>query len=72
MSRAAESVPDYQGRPLAEGARVIGWLDGIRYTGTLRQIDPPHAGCGGHRHVTVIRDDDLTAHRTFSDALTQP
>lgn len=63
------TVRDYNRRPLVVGAPVTGWYDGVQYTGTLSQIDPPDPRCGNHRHVTVIRDDTRAAHRTTSDAL---
>jgi len=72
VSAAASPVLDYDRRPLTEGAPVIGYRGGVQYTGTLSSIDPPDPGCEGHRHVTVIRDDNHRAQRTTSDALTQP
>jgi hypothetical protein len=65
-------ITDSNRRPLAVGARVAGWWDGVQYTRTLQHIDPPDPGCEGHRHVIVLRDDTREAHRTTSDALTQP
>jgi hypothetical protein len=64
------TITDFNGRELAVGAHVTGWYDDIRYTGILQRIDAPYPGCS-YRHVTVIRDDNHAAHRTFSDALTQ-
>lgn len=60
---------DYHGNSLAAGDRVEGWLERVRYTATVKEVKPHHPGCGDHRHVVVIRDDDHTEVRTFSDAV---
>ena len=63
------TITDYHGAPLREGDHVEAYLDGTRYTATVKMIMPHHPGCGGHRHVVLIRDDDGTAAYSTSDAV---
>ena len=67
---STETVRDYTGKPLAKGARVTAWLDGVRYDAKVKEIKPHHPGCGDHRHIILIRDDDHTEVASTSDAVT--
>jgi hypothetical protein len=64
---ATATVSDYHGNPLSEGARVEAWLDGARYTATVKEIKYP-AG-SGYRDIILIREDDHTEVQSFSDAV---
>lgn len=63
------SITDCDGAPLAEGAHVRAWWDGVEYTATVVTIRSHIPGCGGHRHVVLIRDDDGTVAYSTSDAV---
>jgi hypothetical protein len=65
-------ITDFEGRPLAVGARVIAWWDGVRYSGTLQQIDPPDPGCVNHRHATVLSDDGTVRTTTTAQRAREP
>ena len=58
---------DYTGAPLAVGDRVEGWLDLIRYEGTVTEINPPDPG-SGYRWI-IVHADDGDLHETFTDAV---
>jgi hypothetical protein len=61
------TVTDYHGKPLNEGARVEAWLHGVRYTATVKEIRPQAPA--GYREIVLIRDDNGTEARSFSDAV---
>lgn len=63
------AVRDYNGNPLSEGARVKAWHDGQRYTAEVTEIKPHHPGCGNHRHIVLVRDDDHAEVQSYSDAV---
>jgi hypothetical protein len=62
-------VRDYNGKPLAEGDLVTAWLDGARYTARVEEIGPHHPGCGDHRHIVLVREDDHAVVESYSDAV---
>ena len=64
---AAEKIRDYHGQALTEGAHVEAWRDGVRYTATVKEIRPQAPA--GYREVVLIRDDNHTEMRSFSDAV---
>jgi hypothetical protein len=49
------------------GDRVQGWFDGQSYTGRVIAIWPEQQPGW---HDLLVREDDGTLHRTFSDAVT--
>ncbi len=60
-------VSDYHGKPLSEGARVEAWRDGVRYTATVKEINP--SAPAGYHSVTLVREDDRTEVHSVSDAV---
>lgn len=66
---AEVTVGDFRGNPLAEGSRVEAWLDGERYTATVKEVKPHRAGDGDFRWVVLVREGDLREIQSFSDAI---
>ena len=62
-------VRDHKGNPLAEGARVEAWLDGERYTATVKRIWPHRPGDGDFRRIILALEDDGTEDESYSDAV---
>jgi hypothetical protein len=65
----SETVSDYNGNPLAEGAHVEAWRDGVRYLATVKEIRRRLASDGDIRRITLVRDDDCREVQSFSDAV---
>lgn len=65
----SETVSDYNGNPLAEGARVEAWRDGVRYLAKVKEIRRRFASDGSIRRITLIRDDDRREVQSYSDAV---
>lgn len=67
-SQQGEAVTDSRGNALGEGDRVEAWLDGERYTATVKEIKPHRAGDGNFRWIVLVREGDLREIQSFSDA----
>ena len=64
-----ELVRDYHGDPLTDGAHVEAWLDGTRYTATVKEIKPHHPGDGDLRRIILALGDDPVEAESYSDAV---
>jgi hypothetical protein len=62
-------VSDYKGKPVSVGAHVEAYLDGTRYTATVKEIKQHRPGDGDFRCVILVREDDHTEVESFSDAV---
>lgn len=69
IRRDGTVTADGKGSPLADGDHVEAWHEGERYTATVKAVRPQHPGCGGHRHIVLIRDGDRAEVESFSDAV---